>query len=73
MVERLVGKLAAAKPTAVLHVTVAVRLRHDPPTHACVEPQTREDLSKMGIIRCLKRHLARKVYRTLCADHRTGT
>ena len=49
-------------------MAVVVRLRHDPRTRAYVERRTREGLSKMEIIRCLKRYLAREVYRTLRAD-----
>ena len=56
-------------------VTLVVRLRHDPRTRAYAERRTEEGLSKMEIIRCLKRYLAREVYRTLCADLKelTGT
>jgi transposase len=39
-------------------------------TRACVQRRTREGLSKMEIIRCLKRHLAREVFHTLRADLR---
>jgi hypothetical protein len=49
-------------------VTIVVRLRRDPRTRAYAERRTEEGLSKMEIIRCLKRYLAREVYRTLCAD-----
>ena len=51
-----------------LHMAVVVRLRHDPRTRRYVERRTREGLSKMEIIRCLKRYLAREVFRTLSAD-----
>jgi hypothetical protein len=49
---------------------VVERLRHDPRTRAYAERCTREGLSKMEIIRCLKRYLAREVFRTLLADLR---
>jgi len=45
-----------------------VRLRHDDGTRAYAERRTRDGLSKREIIRCLKRYLAREVYRTLRAD-----
>jgi hypothetical protein len=45
-----------------------VRLRHDRRTRVYVERRTREGLSKMEIIRCLKCYLVREVYRTLRAD-----
>jgi transposase len=53
-----------------LHLAVVVRLRYDARTRAYVERRTREGLSKMETIRCLKRYLAREVYRTLSADLR---
>jgi len=46
-------------------MTIVAHLRHDPRTRACAERHTKEGLSKMKIIRCLKRYLAREVYRTL--------
>jgi len=38
-----------------LHIAVVVRLRHDPRTRAYAERRTRDGLSKLEIIRCLKR------------------
>jgi hypothetical protein len=37
----------------------------DPRTRVYVERRTKEGLSKMEIIRCLKRYVAREVYRHL--------
>jgi hypothetical protein len=51
-----------------LHTAIVVRLRHDRRTRVYVERRTREGLSKMEIIRCLKCYLVREVYRTLRAD-----
>lgn len=65
---RLVGKLAAMGATADPKMAVVGRLRHDSRTRTCVERRTRERLSEMKIIRCLKLYLAREVYRSLCAD-----
>ncbi|MET7989243.1 IS110 family transposase [Streptomyces sp. NPDC005281] len=48
-----------------LHTIVLVRMRHDERTRAYVERRTREGLSKKDITRCLKRFVAREVYRTL--------
>ena len=45
-----------------LHLTVISRLRLDPRTKAYVAKKTAEGHSKMEIIRCLKRYLAREVY-----------
>jgi transposase len=48
-----------------LHTIVLVRMRHDERTRAYVERRTKEGLSKKDIMRCLKRFVAREVYRAL--------
>ncbi|MFB7950528.1 IS110 family transposase [Kitasatospora phosalacinea] len=48
-----------------LHTIVLVRMRYDERTRAYVERRTREGLSKKDITRCLKRFVAREVYRAL--------
>jgi transposase len=48
-----------------LHTIVLCRMRWDPRTQAYVARRTAEGLAKKDIIRCLKRHVAREVYRTL--------
>ncbi|MGW4034418.1 IS110 family transposase [Streptomyces sp. NPDC004838] len=48
-----------------LHTIVLVRMRFDERTRAYVERRTREGLSKKDIMRCLKRFVAREVYRAL--------
>jgi transposase len=51
---------------AALHRIVLVRLRwRHPPTIDYVARRTAEGKSKREIIRCLKRYVAREVYRTL--------
>ena len=50
---------------AALYRAIIVRMRWHPPTIAYVERRTSEGLSKREIIRCLKRYLAREVYRLL--------
>jgi transposase len=50
---------------AALYRAIIVRMRWHPPTIAYVERRTAEGLSKREIIRCLKRYLAREVYRLL--------
>lgn len=54
-----------------LYTIVLTRLRNDPRTQAYLDRRTAEGLSKPEIIRCLKRHVAREVYRALpgMADH----
>jgi transposase len=48
-----------------LHTIVLVRMRYDPRTRAYVERRTKEGLSKKDIMRCLKRFVAREIYRAL--------
>lgn len=58
-----------------LHTIVLSRMRWDPRTHDYVERRTTEGLAKKDIMRCLKRHVARQVYRVLMRslDYRTTT
>jgi transposase len=42
-----------------------VRMHCHPPTRAYVERRTKQGLSKLDILRCLKRYIAREVYRHL--------
>ena len=44
------------------------RLIHDPETRAYAGRRTAEGLSRREILRCLKRHLARRLYRLIVAD-----
>ena len=46
------------------------RLIHDPETRAYAARRTAEGLSRKEILRCLKRHLARRLYPLLLADLR---
>lgn len=61
-----------------LHTIALVRMRHDPRTRAYVQRRTRQGLSKKDIMRCLKRFIAREVYRALTSTptpqitHTTG-
>lgn len=50
---------------AALYRIVLCRLRWDPRTRAYTERRTKDGLSKAEIIRCLKRYVAREVYREL--------
>ena len=62
---------------SALHLAVISRLRIDPATQACAARKTVERHSKLEIIRCLKRYLAREVYYLLnprpAARHRNLT
>jgi transposase len=46
-------------------VIAVCRMSHDERTRAYVERRTKEGKTKKEIIRCLKRHIAREVYRVL--------
>lgn len=48
-----------------LHTIVLTRMRYDERTRAYVERRTNQGLSKKDIMRCLKRFVAREVYRAL--------
>jgi len=50
-----------------LHMAVVSRQRLDPRTRAYAERRLAEGRSKREVIRCLKRYLAREVYRLLVA------
>ncbi len=50
-----------------LHSIAKTRMERDPDTQPYVERRTREGLSKRRIRRCLKRYIARQIFRTLAA------
>jgi transposase len=50
-----------------LHMAVVTRMRMDPRTRAYVERRTTEGRTLREIRRCLKRYLARDIYRRLNA------
>ncbi len=52
---------------SALHMIVVCRMRTDQRTRDYVERRTREGLSKREFMRCLKRYVAREVYRVLTA------
>lgn len=57
---------------ATLYRIVTVRMRWHQPTIDYVARRTSEGLSKKDIIRCLKRFVAREIFRALVDDHRSG-
>ena len=52
---------------SALHMVVVCRMRTDERTRAYVARRTQEGLSKREIMRCLKRYVAREIYRVLTA------
>ena len=48
-----------------LHTSVLCRMRWDPRTRAYLERRTQQGLTKKDIMRCLKRYVAREVYKIL--------
>jgi transposase len=48
------------------------RLAHDPRTKAYLARRTAEGKTKKEIIRCLKRYIAREIYKALCRSQRPG-
>lgn len=55
-----------------LHRIAIVRLRYHQPTRDYVAKKTREGKSKLEIIRCLKRYIAREAYKALIAIRNGG-
>ena len=53
------------KANAALYRVVIVRMRWHAPTIAYLERRTADGLSKKEIIRCLKRFVAREIYKLL--------
>ncbi len=53
------------RANAALHQIAIVRLRHDARTRAYMERRTKEGKGKMEIIRCIKRAVAREVFKIL--------
>lgn len=51
-----------------LHMVAVVRLRYCERSRAYLERRTQEGKSKKAVIRCLKRYIARELFRTLRAD-----
>ena len=56
---------------SALHMVVVCRMRTDPRTRAYVERRTHEGLSKREVMRCLKRYVAREIYRVLTVPSAT--
>lgn len=54
---------------AAIYRTVIVRMQHHQPTIDYVARRTAQGLTKRDIIRCLKRFVAREIYRRVMADH----
>jgi len=48
-----------------LHIAILYKTAHDPQTRAYIQRRTTEGLTPRDIRRCLKRHLARRVYKAL--------
>jgi hypothetical protein len=59
--------------TAALHVITVTRMTHDLSTKAYVEKRLAEGPTRRETRRCLKRYIARHLYRTLNALHDTAT
>lgn len=55
---------------SALYTIVLVRMRYDQRTRDYVERRTSQGLSKKEIIRCLKRYVAREIYRALTAPRK---
>ena len=56
---------------SALHMIVVCRMRTDQRTRTYVQRRTQEGLSKPEVMRCLKRYVAREIYRVLTAPSPT--
>lgn len=56
---------------AALYRIAVVRMQHDRRTREYVARRTAQGLQKKDIIRCLKRYIAREVFRTLTCTNIT--
>ena len=56
---------------SALHMIVLCRMRTDQRTRTYVQRRTEEGLSKREVMRCLKRYVAREIYRVLTAPSAT--
>ncbi|HEX5879204.1 MAG TPA: IS110 family transposase [Actinomycetota bacterium] len=56
-----------------LHLAACSRLRHDPRTQAYKQRRAEEQLTNKDILRCLKRYLAREIYKALMTSTNTTT
>ncbi|EIZ79216.1 transposase [Novosphingobium sp. Rr 2-17] len=57
------------RANAALYRVALVRMRHHPPTREYIQRRTAEGKSPREIRRCLKRYIAREIYRHLCTDN----
>ncbi|WP_298805734.1 IS110 family transposase [uncultured Pseudokineococcus sp.] len=53
---------------SALHRVVITRLRHDQRTQTYLQRRTAQGKPKRAILRCLKRHVAREIYRLIMLD-----
>ncbi len=56
---------------SALYIITIVRMRHHQPTRDYVQRRTAEGLTKREIIRCVKRYIAREIYKNLPTLERT--
>ncbi|MCP1559085.1 UNVERIFIED_ORG: transposase [Methylobacterium sp. SuP10 SLI 274] len=54
------------RANAAFYRVALVRMRHHPPTREYIQRRTAEGKSPREIRRCLKRYIARQIYRHLC-------
>jgi transposase len=57
---------------SALYIITIVRMRHHQPTRDYIERRTAEGLTKREIIRCLKRYIAREIYKNLPTNPATA-
>jgi transposase len=71
--ERRLNRGGDRQLNRALHSIARTRMERDPDTQAYVERRTQQGLSKRRIRRCLKRYIAREIFRTLNNDQHEPT
>ena len=66
------GRGGDRQANSALWTIAMTRLAHDPRTKANAARRTTEGKTRKEIIRCLKRYIAREIYKALCRPQRPG-
>jgi len=66
--EHRLNRTGDRRLNSALHTIASSRMRHDERTHDYLARRTEQGLSKRRIRRCLKRYIAREIYRHLAAQ-----
>jgi transposase len=71
-IRRQLNRGGDRQANSALWTIAMTRLAHDPRTKAYAARRTTEGKTRKEIIRCLKRYIAREIYKALCPPRRPG-